>query len=144
MSGSGSGSGPGSPESGAREQLLASSSGINEPGPQTPTIATGNERPAAAEKTISCISCRGRKLKCDRVKPKCGTCIRLRNNCEYPERRRNVGTRRRNMRDLEARLGTSGIPYSLLGGLANTPKLRLKRNLYPKVRSRTCRIKYRG
>jgi hypothetical protein len=57
------------------------------------------------EKTISCVSCRKRKLKCDRTKPKCGTCIRLRHDCEYPERRRNLGSKRRNMKELEARLG---------------------------------------
>ncbi len=61
----------------------------------------------APEKTISCVSCRRRKLKCDRVKPKCGTCIRLRHECEYPERRRNFGSRRRNMKELEERLGRS-------------------------------------
>jgi len=57
------------------------------------------------EKTISCVSCRRRKLKCDRVKPQCGTCVRLRHECEYPERRRNLGSRRRNMKELEERLG---------------------------------------
>ncbi|CAD6505332.1 BgTH12-00823 [Blumeria graminis f. sp. triticale] len=56
------------------------------------------------EKTISCVSCRKRKLKCDRVKPKCGTCTRLRHECEYPERRRNLGSKRRNIKELEARL----------------------------------------
>jgi hypothetical protein len=56
------------------------------------------------EKTISCVSCRKRKLKCDRVKPKCGTCTRLRHECEFPERRRNVGSKRRNIKELEARL----------------------------------------
>ncbi|CZS93123.1 uncharacterized protein RAG0_03541 [Rhynchosporium agropyri] len=58
----------------------------------------------ASEKTISCTSCRKRKLKCDRVKPACGTCSRLRHDCEYPERRRNMGSKRRNMKELEARL----------------------------------------
>ncbi|TVY75878.1 Citrinin biosynthesis transcriptional activator ctnR [Lachnellula suecica] len=58
----------------------------------------------AAEKTISCVSCRKRKLKCDRLKPKCATCVRLRHECEYPERRRNLGSRRRNMKELEERL----------------------------------------
>ncbi|KAI6714041.1 C6 transcription factor Prf [Diplocarpon mali] len=66
-----------------------------------PTIAGDCKAP---EKTISCVSCRKRKLKCDRIKPKCGTCCRLRHECEYPERRRNVGTKRRNMKELEARL----------------------------------------
>jgi hypothetical protein len=57
------------------------------------------------EKTISCVSCRKRKLRCDRVKPQCGTCVRLRHECEFPERRRNTGSKRRNMKELEARLG---------------------------------------
>ncbi|TVY37892.1 Citrinin biosynthesis transcriptional activator [Lachnellula occidentalis] len=56
------------------------------------------------EKTISCVSCRRRKLRCDRIKPQCGTCSRLRHQCEYPERRRNLGSKRRNMRELEERL----------------------------------------
>ncbi|KAK6595740.1 binuclear zinc transcription factor [Botrytis cinerea] len=65
---------------------------------------SGEVKEKGAEKTISCVSCRRRKLKCDRVKPKCGTCSRLRHECEYPERRRNIGTKRRNMKELEARL----------------------------------------
>jgi hypothetical protein len=68
------------------------------PGPSTAGTAK------APEKTISCVSCRKRKLKCDRVKPKCGTCTRLRHECEFPERRRNLGTKRRNIKELEARL----------------------------------------
>ncbi|ESZ92849.1 fungal specific transcription factor domain-containing protein [Sclerotinia borealis F-4128] len=71
---------------------------------KTTTSAPGEGKEKGAEKTISCVSCRRRKLKCDRVKPKCGTCGRLRHECEYPERRRNVGTKRRNMKELEARL----------------------------------------
>lgn len=69
---------------------------------------TGSSSAAASkgpEKTISCVSCRRRKLKCDRIKPKCGTCTRLRHDCEFPERRRNLGSKRRNMRELEERLG---------------------------------------
>jgi hypothetical protein len=70
-----------------------------------------------AEKTISCVSCRKRKLRCDRVKPQCGTCIRLRHDCEFPERRRNTGSKRRNMKELEARLGTSMIVGGTRKGL---------------------------
>ncbi|KAI1003466.1 hypothetical protein K3495_g4741 [Podosphaera aphanis] len=69
--------------------------------PPVPTTK-GNQK--GPEKTISCVSCRKRKLKCDRVKPKCGTCTRLRHECEYPERRRNLGSKRRNIKELEARL----------------------------------------
>ncbi|RDW59491.1 hypothetical protein BP6252_12578 [Coleophoma cylindrospora] len=67
-------------------------------------VVVGENRAPTVEKTISCVSCRRRKLKCDRIKPKCGTCSRLRHDCEYPERKRNLGTKRRNMKQLEARL----------------------------------------
>jgi hypothetical protein len=146
MSGSGSGSGPGTPEAVVVEQTLASST-VNEPSPQNSPFSAGNDgSAAAAEKTISCISCRGRKLKCDRVKPRCGTCTRLRHhNCEYPERRRNVGTRRRNMRDLEARLGASRpSKFPLVDLSADILKPRLKQNSCQKARSRTARTKYHG
>jgi hypothetical protein len=82
---------------------------------QPSTSAGGDDKATAPiEKTISCVSCRKRKLKCDRVKPKCGTCSRLRHECEYPERRRNLGSKRRNMKELEARLGmwpVEMLPY---------------------------------
>ena len=91
------------PES-SRSSLSAASNG---PRQQSATNADAkDDRPnAPTEKTISCVSCRKRKLKCDRVKPKCSTCSRLRHECEYPERRRNLGSKRRNMKELEARLG---------------------------------------
>ncbi|KAG9232542.1 fungal-specific transcription factor domain-containing protein [Amylocarpus encephaloides] len=74
--------------------------------PSTPTSADTNAGADGKplDKTISCVSCRKRKLKCDRVKPRCGTCTRLRHECEFPERRRNIGSKRRNMKELEARL----------------------------------------
>jgi hypothetical protein len=75
-------------------------------GPQQATTNTDlGDCKKPVEKTISCVSCRKRKLKCDRIKPKCGTCSRLRHECEYPERRRTLGSKRRNMKELEARLG---------------------------------------
>ncbi|TGO34719.1 hypothetical protein BHYA_0185g00230 [Botrytis hyacinthi] len=88
------------------EQEASVSSTNDATAPQNnPTATTSGEvKEKGAEKTISCVSCRRRKLKCDRVKPKCGTCGRLRHECEYPERRRNIGTKRRNMKELEARL----------------------------------------
>lgn len=56
-------------------------------------------------KTISCTLCRKRKLKCDRVKPSCGTCTRLRHDCIFPTARMKTTSKRRNVKDLEARLG---------------------------------------
>ena len=86
----------------------SNSGSIDENARRTSSDLTGQENDksaASAEKTISCVSCRRRKLKCDRAKPTCGTCVRLRHDCEYPERRRNLGSKRRNMKELEARLG---------------------------------------
>lgn len=77
---------------------------------ETPALTSGNKKPS--DKTISCVSCRKRKLKCDRIKPRCGTCTRLRHDCEFPERKRNLGSKRRNMKELEARLGMN-IVYTL-------------------------------
>ena len=94
-----------SPETAAADQANASSNSSNEGLQQPKDGKNKNASGIHAEKTISCVSCRKRKLKCDRLKPKCGTCIRLRHDCEYPERRRNIGSKRRNMKDLEARLG---------------------------------------
>lgn len=55
--------------------------------------------------SFSCHPCRSRKLKCDRVQPRCGRCTRLRDNCEYPkERRANVGRQKR-VRELETKVG---------------------------------------
>lgn len=54
---------------------------------------------------FSCQPCRSRKLKCDRVQPRCGRCTRLRDTCEYPkERRANVGRQKR-VRELETKVG---------------------------------------
>ncbi|KAH8801521.1 fungal-specific transcription factor domain-containing protein [Xylogone sp. PMI_703] len=77
------------------------------PSPAFDSTSTGGSTGGASErieKTISCVNCRKRKLKCDRIKPACATCVRAKQPCEYPERKRNVGSKRRNMRELEARL----------------------------------------
>ncbi|KAH7313370.1 hypothetical protein B0I35DRAFT_434995 [Stachybotrys elegans] len=53
---------------------------------------------------LACVSCRARKLKCDRTKPACARCLKVSNKCVYPESRRKPATKRRNVRELEARL----------------------------------------
>jgi hypothetical protein len=83
----------------------SSGGGANSESPEFSQPTGPSKAPTPSDKTISCVSCRKRKLKCDRVKPKCGTCTRLRHECEFPERKRNVGSKRRNMKELEARLG---------------------------------------
>lgn len=56
---------------------------------------------------LACVSCRSRKLKCDRTKPACTRCARLKSECVYPESRRKPAFKRRNVKELEERLGTS-------------------------------------
>lgn len=55
---------------------------------------------------LACVSCRARKLKCDRTKPACTRCVKVKNDCVYPESRRKPTFKRRNVKELEARLGT--------------------------------------
>ncbi|EHK47513.1 hypothetical protein TRIATDRAFT_52152 [Trichoderma atroviride IMI 206040] len=54
---------------------------------------------------LACVSCRARKLKCDRTKPACTRCVKVNNECVYPESRRKPTFKRRNVKELEARLG---------------------------------------
>src|SRR5450432_1296230 len=85
----------------------------NAPAAQTASAEATGSATVPVKKTISCAQCRRRKLKCDRVKPCCGTCSRLQHQCVYPEGRMKSTTKRRNVKDLEARLGI--FVSSLLG-----------------------------
>ncbi|KAI1144026.1 hypothetical protein F5Y05DRAFT_14690 [Hypoxylon sp. FL0543] len=53
---------------------------------------------------LSCVSCRNRKLKCDRTKPRCNRCEKAKLECVFPESRRKPAFKRRNVKELEARL----------------------------------------
>lgn len=55
---------------------------------------------------LACVACRSRKLKCDRAKPACARCLKLKVDCAYPESRRKPAFKRRNVIELEARLGS--------------------------------------
>ncbi|OBT99229.1 hypothetical protein VE01_02747 [Pseudogymnoascus verrucosus] len=54
---------------------------------------------------LSCIQCRGKKLKCDRVRPRCARCTRLQEECLYPKSRQKLVGKRIQVKELEARLG---------------------------------------
>lgn len=56
---------------------------------------------------LACVACRARKLKCDRTKPACSRCTKASDGtvCVYPESRRKPMFKRRNVKDIEARLG---------------------------------------
>lgn len=60
---------------------------------------------AADLEPLSCVTCRSRKLKCDRSKPACARCVKVNGECTYPESRRKPTFKRKNVKELEARLG---------------------------------------
>lgn len=63
------------------------------------------EADAAADlEPLSCVSCRSKKLKCDRSKPSCARCVKANGECLYPESRRKPTFKRKNVKELEARL----------------------------------------
>ncbi|KAK0665697.1 putative binuclear zinc transcription factor [Cercophora samala] len=62
-----------------------------------PTSATSLAR-------LSCTSCRDRKQKCDRNLPVCRRCTGLRHDCVYPNSRKSGQGKRKQVRDLEAKL----------------------------------------
>ncbi|KAM0403776.1 hypothetical protein ACHAQC_001393 [Fusarium culmorum] len=70
---------------------------INESDPSGPPESSKTE-------PLACVSCRARKLKCDRTKPACARCVKVSNDCVYPESRRKPNFKRRNVKELEARL----------------------------------------
>ncbi|KAF2266835.1 hypothetical protein CC78DRAFT_458439 [Lojkania enalia] len=55
-------------------------------------------------KRIACVLCRKRKLRCDGMRPTCGTCKRLAHDCAYDEVRKKSGPKRGYVKLLEARL----------------------------------------
>ncbi|KAK2050816.1 hypothetical protein LZ31DRAFT_548127 [Colletotrichum somersetense] len=60
--------------------------------------------PGTGSEPLSCVTCRSRKLKCDRVKPACSRCLKLKGECVYPESRRKPAIKRKNVKELEERL----------------------------------------
>ncbi|KAL6406463.1 binuclear zinc transcription factor [Ilyonectria robusta] len=71
-----------------------------------PTSSVSSIMPSQNEEAahFSCAQCRSKKLKCDRIRPRCSRCARLSDSCDYPQSRRvNVGRRKR-VHELEAKL----------------------------------------
>lgn len=59
---------------------------------------------ANGSEPLACVTCRSRKLKCDRVKPTCSRCLKVKGECVYPESRRKPAFKRKNVKELEERL----------------------------------------
>ncbi|KAF5643623.1 Zn(II)2Cys6 transcriptional activator [Fusarium sp. NRRL 52700] len=72
--------------------------------PETSEPDPSGQPESAKTEPLACVSCRARKLKCDRTKPACTRCVKVSNECVYPESRRKPNFKRRNVKELEARL----------------------------------------
>ncbi|KAH7148189.1 hypothetical protein EDB81DRAFT_719784 [Dactylonectria macrodidyma] len=60
----------------------------------------------SASTTLSCYQCRSRKVRCDRLKPSCSRCVRLGDECVFPNSRQKRMIRKKNLAGtLETRLG---------------------------------------
>lgn len=65
-----------------------------------------SEHTSTGTTALSCFQCRARKVKCDRLKPACSRCVRLGDECVFPNSRQKRLTKKKNPSvTLEARLG---------------------------------------
>lgn len=83
------------------EQVSSAAKANNGKGPVSDSSTDGFE-------LLACVACRSRKLKCDRTKPACTRCLRLKANCTYPESRKKPAFKQRNVKELAERLGSFG------------------------------------
>ncbi|KAI1268329.1 hypothetical protein F5Y18DRAFT_224843 [Xylariaceae sp. FL1019] len=81
--------------------------------------STSKAHPATGE--LSCVSCRSRKLRCDRMRPNCTRCAKAGSDCVYPESRRKPAFKRKNVRQLEERLAQVEVLLQRAGEGASTP-----------------------
>lgn len=63
-----------------------------------------NRNAGKSKRHTACELCRRRKLKCDGVKPTCGTCVRLKKTCQYTTVHKKSGPQRGYLKRLEDRL----------------------------------------
>ncbi|KAH6988891.1 fungal-specific transcription factor domain-containing protein [Ilyonectria sp. MPI-CAGE-AT-0026] len=66
------------------------------------------------EKSLSCSSCRQKKIKCDKIQPLCTPCARASRPCVFPARKRYLRHRRGARRDLSTRLNRIETIFSQL------------------------------
>ncbi|KAK4464462.1 hypothetical protein QBC42DRAFT_295095 [Cladorrhinum samala] len=68
------------------------------------TTATATPRPSRQADGLACDECRARKLRCDRVRPTCGTCANLGVTCTPNTTRQPRGPRKGHMKALQSRI----------------------------------------
>jgi hypothetical protein len=97
----GSKNSPASPGSEEREELWSDESG---PDGGEGDGSRKRRRTGIRPLSVSCETCKQRKVKCDRGHPSCGWCMKNNQPCEYRERKK-PGLRAGYGRELEAKLG---------------------------------------
>ncbi|KAK4172607.1 putative binuclear zinc transcription factor [Triangularia setosa] len=73
---------------------------------------------------LSCTSCRDRKQKCDKSLPVCRRCTSLRHDCAYPSSRKSSQGKRKQVRDLEAKLLQLEDQLKIIRGSTDTDNYR--------------------
>ena len=68
---------------------------------------------------LSCLNCRERKQRCDRSVPACSRCTALHQACECPSSRRSNRGKRRQVKDLEVKIGQSMVRLARCGPQAD-------------------------
>ncbi|KAF5249397.1 hypothetical protein FANTH_5278 [Fusarium anthophilum] len=95
---------------------------------QDPTLEEDRDRDQTSQRasivttTLSCFQCRARKAKCDRLKPNCSRCVRLGDECVFPNSRQRRLVRKINpaatletrVARLEDIITQSGLPDIVL------------------------------
>ncbi|KAK1595887.1 fungal-specific transcription factor domain-containing protein [Colletotrichum navitas] len=59
------------------------------PPPSSATTARQQSDPGSSKQQLSCVNCRHRKIKCDKLQPRCKQCERSDLDCVFPSRKRN-------------------------------------------------------
>ncbi|KAK2048219.1 fungal-specific transcription factor domain-containing protein, partial [Colletotrichum somersetense] len=59
------------------------------PPPFSATTARQQSDPGSSKQQLSCVNCRHRKIKCDKLQPRCKQCERSDLDCVFPSRKRN-------------------------------------------------------
>lgn len=95
----------------------------------TPRAGAGSGAIASEDRIVrvrairACISCRSRKIRCDQVRPTCGSCTRGNISCEYPSQARRPPRPRQPDAVLVQRLARlESVIEELSAGKANAAK----------------------
>ncbi|GKT41834.1 bikaverin cluster transcription factor bik5 [Colletotrichum spaethianum] len=56
---------------------------------QQPDPSSGGTGTSSSKQQLSCANCRHRKIKCDKLQPRCKQCERSDLDCVFPSRKRN-------------------------------------------------------